>query len=62
MRRTMLNLIAIAALAAGLAACGADGEPVRPSLNAGLGVSQNGVHAGGSVGLRKGPISLSVGL
>jgi hypothetical protein len=39
-----------------------DGEPVRPSLNAGIGVSSSGVHAGGSVGLSKGPLSVSLGL
>ncbi|CRL10212.1 hypothetical protein [Phaeobacter italicus] len=45
-----------------VAACGVDGEPVRPSLNAGIGVSSSGVHAGGSVGLSKGPLSVSLGL
>jgi hypothetical protein len=53
----------IAALlrAAVLTACGADGEPVQPTLNANVGVSNSGVHAGGAVGLHKGPVSLLVG-
>lgn len=62
MRRWMLNLIGIAGLSAVLSACGVDGEPLRPSLNANLGVSTNGVHAGGSVGVSKGPLSVSLGL
>lgn len=61
MRRWMLSLIGIAALSACLSACGVDGEPVRPSLNAGVGVSNNGVRAGGSVGLHKGPVNIFVG-
>jgi len=44
-----------------LAGCGVDGEPVRPSLNAGVSVSQNGVHTGGSLGLNKGPFNLRLG-
>ncbi|MEP4036854.1 MULTISPECIES: hypothetical protein [unclassified Pseudophaeobacter] len=61
MNNWMLKLIGIAVLTAGLSACGVDGEPVRPALNAGIGVSNNGVHAGGSVGLQKGPFNLSLG-
>lgn len=44
-----------------VSACGVDGEPVRPSLNAGVGVSNSGVHAGGSVGLHKGPVNIFLG-
>lgn len=57
MRRFVFVLIG----AVGLAACGVDGEPVQPSLNAGVGISNSGVHAGGSVGLHKGPLSLYLG-
>ncbi|MFC4218031.1 hypothetical protein [Pseudophaeobacter arcticus] len=61
MKTWMVNLIGITVLAAGLSACGVDGEPVRPSLNAGIGISNSGVHAGGSVGLQKGPVNVLVG-
>ena len=46
-----------------LAGCGADGDPVRPTMTAGVGVSAGGdVHTGGNVGLHKGPVSLYVGV
>ena len=45
-----------------LAACGADGEPVQPTANVGVSVSTSGVHAGASVGVRKGPLAISLGL
>lgn len=57
MRRLVLALGA----ALLLAACGVDGEPVRPSANVGVGVSNSGVHAGGSVGLHKGPFNIFLG-
>lgn len=50
-----------AALLALLAACGADGEPVQPTLNAGLTLSNSGVHANGGIGLHQGPVSLFFG-
>ncbi|MEP2718542.1 hypothetical protein [Pseudophaeobacter sp.] len=61
MRRWMLKVIGVALLGAGLSACGVDGEPVRPSVNAGVGVSNSGVHAGGTVGLHKGPVNIFLG-
>ncbi len=44
-----------------LSGCGADGEPVQPTANLGVGVSTSGVHAGASVGVRKGPWAISWG-
>jgi hypothetical protein len=44
-----------------LAACGADGEPVQPSLNAGVNVSGSGVSVNGGIGLSKGPFGLTLG-
>ncbi|MDE4174778.1 hypothetical protein PXK01_11475 [Phaeobacter sp. PT47_59] len=58
MRMLFLSLISATALAA----CGVDGEPVRPSLNAGVSISNSGVHAGGNVGVQKGPFRLLLGL
>jgi len=57
MHKWMLSLTAIAVLAA----CGVDGEPVQPSLNAGIGISNSGVHALGGVGVHQGPLSLYLG-
>ncbi|APG48385.1 hypothetical protein PhaeoP97_03010 [Phaeobacter porticola] len=58
----MIAVLFVLAACVGLAACGVDGEPVRPSLNAGVGVSNSGVHAGGSLGLHKGPLSVYLGV
>ncbi|MEP3846220.1 MAG: hypothetical protein ABJM43_12860 [Paracoccaceae bacterium] len=44
-----------------LTACGADGEPVKPTANLNIGVGSNGVHTGASIGLRKGPLGISLG-
>ncbi|MFW8635769.1 hypothetical protein [Cribrihabitans pelagius] len=57
----MTRLLLVLGTALALSACGADGEPVRPSLNAGIGVGGGGVHAGGSVGLHKGPLNVYLG-
>jgi hypothetical protein len=55
------RVLAIIALTA-LAGCGADGEPVQPSLNAGVGVSSDGsVNVRGGVGLSQGPVSIFFG-
>ena len=45
-------------LVLGLAACGADGEPVTPNLNAGVNVGPNGVNTNVGVSVRKGPFSI----
>lgn len=52
--------VALAVMAA-LAGCGADGEPVQPTMSAGVHVSPSGVNVGGGVGLHKGPFSLNLG-
>jgi len=46
----------------GVAACGADGEPVQPSANLNIGIGPGGVHTGASVGVTKGPISVGLGI
>jgi hypothetical protein len=61
MTRLRVNSVLVIAMLV-LAGCGADGEPVQPSLNAGVGISSNGnVHARGGVGLHQGPVSLFFG-
>lgn len=57
----MTRWITGAALAVLLAGCGADGEPVQPTMNAVVNVSSSGVHTYGGVGLHQGPLSLFVG-
>ena len=57
----MTRIIAILALFA-LTACGADGEPVHPTMNAGIGVGTNGVMVRTGVGVKSGPVRLGVGL
>jgi len=56
--RTVLAMIGLATLTA----CGADGEPVRPSMNAGVTVTSSGVHPSVSVGTKVGPVNLILGL
>ncbi|WP_176695355.1 hypothetical protein [Phaeobacter sp. B1627] len=58
----MARVLIVLGVLGALSACGVDGEPVRPSLNAGLGISGSGIHLGGAVGLSKGPVTVSVGL
>lgn len=43
-----------------VAACGVDGEPVQPHGAVSIGVGSGGVHAGGTIGLSRGPLSLGV--
>ena len=57
----MKRLFAVLSLAV-LAACGADGEPIQPSMNTNIGVGSNGVSASTGVSVRKGPISVDWGL
>jgi len=57
-----MRFLAVLPVMALLAACGADGEPVRPSLNTTIGVGGSGVHSHTRVGARKGNVSVQVGL
>ena len=57
-----MRLAALLGLLA-LAACGADGDPFRPSTSVGVGVNSDGdVDLGGSFGLSNGTFSLGLGL
>lgn len=56
-----IHVLAFLALAS-LVACGVDGEPIQPTMNAGIGISANGsVHTNGGIGLHQGPVSLFLG-
>ncbi|MHC0054199.1 hypothetical protein [Actibacterium sp. D379-3] len=45
-----------------LSACGADGPPVKPTLNTGISVGSNGISTNSSVGVRAGNVAVAVGL
>ncbi|MGR3628019.1 MAG: hypothetical protein ACU0BP_01965 [Sulfitobacter sp.] len=45
-----------------LAACGADGEPVKPTASSTITMSSSDVSVGTAVGLRRGPFSLALGV
>ncbi len=45
-----------------LAACGADGEPIQPTMSASVGVGSSGTYVGGGVGLRRGGLGVYLGL
>ncbi len=53
----MIRMMAVLSLLA-VAACGADGEPVQPTMNAGISLGTSGVGTHMGLGLRKGPLSL----
>lgn len=45
-----------------LMGCGADGEPVQPTANLGLGIGPNGINPSLRVGTQAGPVAISIGL
>lgn len=57
----MIRVIAFGVLVS-LAACGADGEPVKPTSSAGVSLGSGGMNTNVSVGARKGPFSVNWGL
>ena len=56
----MKFLTAIIALLA-LANCGADGAPIRPTVNTGVMISPSGVNASTSVGVNLGGVNVGIG-
>lgn len=56
----MKRILACVSLLA-LAACGADGEPIQPSMNANVGIGSAGVSASSGVTMTKGPFSVGLG-
>ncbi len=45
-----------------LAGCGADGEPVRPTLGGAVSAGSGGVHTGVHAGARVGGVNVGVGV
>ncbi len=60
MRIVRMMLLIAAGFA--LVACGADGEPIQPSMSANVGVGSSGTYVGGGVGLRKGGLGVYLGI
>ncbi|WP_120632512.1 argininosuccinate lyase [Ruegeria sp. EL01] len=58
----ILHVILLIAAGFVLSACGADGEPVQPTVNANIGVGSSGTHVGGGVGLRRGGLGVYLGV
>ena len=58
----MKRLIASLCLIGTLAACGADGEPVRPTVSGAVTISDGGVYPSVGVGVNRGPFSIFLGL
>lgn len=57
----MIRVFSAIALMA-IVSCGVDGEPLQPTANLGIGIGSSGVHAGGTIGVSQGPISVGVGV
>ena len=57
-----MRSLGLIALLMALAACGADGEPIRPGVNAAIGVGSSGVHGATEVTASRGNWTLGLGL
>ena len=58
----MTRFVLLATAAAVLAGCGVDGEPIRPSMAANLGVGEGGLHTSTHLSAPAGNWTLSTGL
>ncbi|MBO9411568.1 MULTISPECIES: argininosuccinate lyase [Ruegeria] len=58
----IVQVLVLIATGFGLAACGADGEPIQPTMSANIGVGSSGTYGGVGVGLRKGGLGVFLGL
>ncbi|MDG2055748.1 MAG: hypothetical protein P8J82_00490 [Tateyamaria sp.] len=57
----MSRVLSVIALL-GLVACGADGEPIKPTSKLDINAGSTGLHVGGSIGVSKGPLSVGLGV
>ncbi len=57
----ILRVVLLIVSGFGLAACGADGEPIQPTMSANVGVGSSGTYVGGGIGLRRGGLGIYLG-
>ncbi|WP_413247489.1 argininosuccinate lyase [Ruegeria arenilitoris] len=58
----ILRVVLLIAAGFALAACGADGEPIQPTMSANVGVGSSGTYVGGGVGFRRGGLGVFLGV
>ena len=58
----ILRVVLLISAGWALAGCGADGEPIQPSMSANIGVGSSGTYGGVGVGLRRGGLGVFLGL
>ncbi|RBW52251.1 argininosuccinate lyase [Ruegeria sp. A3M17] len=58
----ILRVVLLIAAGVVLAGCGADGEPIQPTMSANIGVGSSGTYGGVGVGLRRGGVGVFLGL
>ncbi|WP_058273686.1 MULTISPECIES: hypothetical protein [Ruegeria] len=58
----ILRVVLLISAGALLAGCGADGEPIQPTMSANIGVGSSGTYGGVGVGLRRGGVGVFLGL
>ncbi len=57
-----MRILTILMALCGLSACGADGEPIRPSMTTTVGVGSSGTHVSTHASASRGNWTLGVGL
>ncbi len=58
----ILRVMFLISAGAVLAGCGADGEPIQPTMSASVGVGSSGTYGGVGVGVRRGGLGVYLGL
>ncbi|WP_170415083.1 argininosuccinate lyase [Ruegeria atlantica] len=58
----ILRVVILITAGFALAGCGADGEPIQPSMSANIGVGSSGTYGGVGVGLQRGGLGVFLGL
>ncbi|WP_109312917.1 argininosuccinate lyase [Ruegeria sp. AU67] len=58
----ILRVVLLISAGALLVGCGADGEPIQPTMSANIGVGSSGTYGGVGVGLRRGGLGVFLGL
>ncbi|WP_282120098.1 argininosuccinate lyase [Ruegeria atlantica] len=58
----ILRVVLLISAGVVLAGCGADGEPIQPTMSANIGVGSSGTYGGVGVGLRRGGLGVFLGL